>query len=807
MTNWEDYTINSWSGRTGSSTGHTEMPTVEERPGYVFDAWYENDDFSGDPVTTPVAEFPVGGKTYYAHWLAQPSQFEFVTDHGTINTDRYNYIETVEADATYRMVGETDEHVADTVPNRSMPTPERAGYQFDGWYQTVTITTETPVETEKTDADGNKYTETEIVVTTEEQEVLVDRLPEVFPVGKTTFTAHWTALDSALKFEANGGNTLYDITGKTDESVAEKNGNSLSMPQTLRDGYTFRGWFQTQDEANTAADMWNAGEIGAGEQAPGYVTQLVEKFPPVGKTYYAAWTANPSIFHFVTNEGSAVEDMVGVTDEKLTNRSMPKTERDGYTFAGWHEAEDLSDPVVSVMPASFPVQGKTYYAAWTADPAYIQFRAFGGVAAEGSSLDTMMGDTNQKLTDVPDAGYTRDLPEVTRPGYTFDGWYLQNGTDDDEWGEEQNALPERFPPNTTTYFAKWNPLTVRIDLNTTSGVLSAEDQATFPEADASTYRVSGQTGSETGIATFPTPTRDGYTFTGWFANENYTGTALTEFPMTYEWNEATEGGSDSQRYSTNTYYARWSPNNAYIEFKTDGGSAIARMTGKTDQSLLVDGARQNMPTTTKAGYTFDGWYKDKELTEAVDEIDGAQKLPAAYGVGTITYYAAWTADQATITLNLYKDSDDNWVTVHLGTDTNATVTGVTDATVNDYVTDDAKADENGALNWYTEQFAHRTGYAFAGWFANQNFTGTSIRTFPTTFAAGNIDYYAKWTALESRIAFDTDGGSPVSTMVGKTDQSLLDGEGQQQAMPTTTKVGYTFAGWYPNAEQDRIRPR
>jgi|GEM_PF-3289129 len=67
-----------------------------------------------------------------------------------------------------------------------------------------------------------------------------------------------------------------------------------------------------------------------------------------------------------------------------------------------------------------------------------------------------------------------------------------------------------------------------------------------------------------------------------------------------------------------------------IEFDTNGGSAVAPLTG------LMIGDTINLPANpTKADSTFAGWYLDKGLT---------QKLPenATYQKGMSTLYAAWT---------------------------------------------------------------------------------------------------------------------------------------------------------------------
>lgn len=90
----------------------------------------------------------------------------------------------------------------------------------------------------------------------------------------------------------------------------------------------------------------------------------------------------------------------------------------------------------------------------------------------------------------------------------------------------------------------------------------------------------------------------------------------------------------------------------------------------------------------------------------------------------------------------------------------------------------------------------RAGYEFAGW------TGTGLSS-PTPNAVivqgstGNRSYTATWKAKEARVSFDSHGGSAVSDLVGTTDDPL------SGTLPVPTRAGYTFAGWYADAELTR----
>ena len=64
----------------------------------------------------------------------------------------------------------------------------------------------------------------------------------------------------------------------------------------------------------------------------------------------------------------------------------------------------------------------------------------------GTLVDDMTGITDEVIEDT-------SMPETTRTGYTFDGWYANA----DLTGEAVTALPDKYPAGTTTYYAKWTP--------------------------------------------------------------------------------------------------------------------------------------------------------------------------------------------------------------------------------------------------------------------------------------------------------------------------------------------------------------
>ena len=84
---------------------------------------------------------------------------------------------------------------------------------------------------------------------------------------------------------------------------------------------------------------------------------------------------------------------------------------------------------------------------------------------------------------------------------------------------------------------------------------------------------------------------------------------------------------------------------AKIVFVENGGTDVAPIEGYAGDVI----ENTTMPTTTKTGYTFDGWYMDESYTTKVNE------LPGAMVAGTTYYYAKWNINSYTITYKIEGD--------------------------------------------------------------------------------------------------------------------------------------------------------
>lgn len=354
-----------------------------------------------------------------------------------------------------------------------------------------------------------------------------------------------------------------------------------------------------------------------------------------------------TIIHTVTFD-YGIEGMTGsqqVTDGgKATEPVAPV--RDGYRFDGWlldGQTYDFATPVTGDI---------TLTADWTINTYTVRFDTAGG-----SSVPEQAIDHGQKITE-PAA--------PTREGYTFTGWLL-------------DGRPFDFS----------TPITGNLTL--TAGWQENEPPApvthtvTFDSAGGST--IPAQTVTDGAAAIDPvTPTRDGYTFTGWLLDGkpfDFATPITGDITLTAGWEESGEPAPtihtvtfddgtgntvtvnvqegetvqepsapsrdgyeftgwllDGTPYDFTTpvtgditLTAGWEkteePVTTFtVSFRTNGGTAV-------EQQTITEGGTVEKPMDpTRDGYTFTGWLLDGQPYDFTTPITGNIVLDAAWEQNT-----------------------------------------------------------------------------------------------------------------------------------------------------------------------------
>ena len=159
------------------------------------------------------------------------------------------------------------------------------------------------------------------------------------------------------------------------------------------------------------------------------------------------------------------------------------------------------------------------------------------------------------------------------------------------------------PADVTALTVQWTAPTYTVTLNAGNGTINSGNVTSY------TYGVG---------ATLPTDvTRTGYTFKGWYDNENLTGSPVTAIG-------STETGNKE-------YWAKWEINQYTIIYDLAGGT----VEGNPDTYTIKAGAF-TLKNPTKSGYTFTGW--------SGTVLDGENNMTVTIPTGSTgnrTYTAHW----------------------------------------------------------------------------------------------------------------------------------------------------------------------
>lgn len=361
---------------------------------------------------------------------------------------------------------------------------------------------------------------------------------------------------------------------------------------------------------------------------------------------------------------------------------------------------------------------------------------------------------------IEEGGYATEPTAPLREGFTFLGWYHDN----DKWDFSHYVVNEN-----TTLKAKWQEnYTVTFDSNGGSAV---ESQT----------RLSGS------LVSRPTsPTREGYTFMGWYYGED-------------EWNF-----EETPLESNITLVAVWTINR-HVTFDSNGSELII------DSLTLLDGSLiPTPPSPTLSGHSFLGWYFGDELWDfSSRKVTEDITLVAKWAVGRLVTFnsnggesvpSVIVVDGSKLTAPPEPSYPDysflGWYHGDVLWDFD-----------NNVVSSDIILTARWKGNFYTVTFntngapaipsqkvsigacateppiPEKEGHIFLGWYLDETPWNFSVNKVPA-----NIVLTAKWIASIS-VTFDSDGGSPVDA------QGLMSGA-SASLPPNPIKDGFIFDGWY-----------
>ena len=168
-------------------------------------------------------------------------------------------------------------------------------------------------------------------------------------------------------------------------------------------------------------------------------------------------------------------------------------------------------------------------------------------------------------------GQSIDLPDVTREGYTCEGWVDSDGT---PWADIT-----KMPAGDVTFKATWKPVEYTIHYDLGGGTFDANWSA--PES----YSI------EKEAYIYQKPTRAGYTFKGWIGDNGDTPQDVI----------AVKG---SETTGDKYYKAVWTADVYSISYNLNGGEWGVH---KGPDKFTVETEDFTLPIPERAGYQFIGW--------------------------------------------------------------------------------------------------------------------------------------------------------------------------------------------------------
>ncbi|MBR1563999.1 MAG: InlB B-repeat-containing protein [Paludibacteraceae bacterium] len=363
------------------------LPTDVTRTGYMFGGWYDNDTFTGSPVTT-ISTTATGNKTYYAKWT------EITITDVTV----------------YPSSGGTGNQTM-TVKFKTNA-PRNSGYYYRiaefGGVNSGTI-------------GGGFYINGVVIGTdnTGDASTLITVSPftpyfgtsGVYTAAIEIYTDGPVTVQKTYNFTYGAGNyytVSFNMNGHgsavSSQSVLSGATATRPSPDPTATGYTFGGWYQ---EA-ACTNVWN------------FSTAIT-----AARTLFAKWTPKTTTITLDRQSGTGGSSSVTATyDAAMPSATMPT--RTNYTFAGYWSGENGTGTKYynadgsSAHTWNYEDATKTLYAYWTENTYTVNVALSDASQSDGTTAPN--GDV--QVGAVTPVQITAPMP---RTGYLSTGQWTATG--------------------------------------------------------------------------------------------------------------------------------------------------------------------------------------------------------------------------------------------------------------------------------------------------------------------------------------------------------------------------------------------
>ena len=563
-------------------------------------------------------------------------------------------------------------------------------------------------------------------------------------------------------------------------------------------------------------------------------------------------------FTFGTSNAT-IEANYGVNSNNTTLALISKA---GHTCK-WNTKSDGSGTSYSSGYANYSANSNiTLYAICSANSYKVLLDNQGATTAGTSNVSVTYGKNISNIT-VPAKEYKVTLvydstkTEEKTVNLTFGGYYSEkNGKGIQYINASGSGVKAYDKASNTTLYAKWNSASI-----------------TLPTPSKTGYTFDGwytQSSGGTKVSNTYTPAGNVTLYAHW-TNVNYT---LTINPNGGIWNNTTSNSTKTGTTNSKLSIANPTPKGYTVSFNSNGGNNVNSITSQrtfTNWSLSGSGsisgttytfgsgnatltANYNngsitLPSATKAGHKFKGWYSNGCGTTFIGNA-GESYTPTSNVTlkACYSYYAyildvypnggTWngTTEKTRIeplanpkpsiygntdytgkigsTIEIPNPIPPSGYTVSFNTNGGSSISSITSTKSFNGWNNSSPGTFSGTTYTYGEGSGYitanyknnsvnlpkptKSGYTFNGWYTASS-GGTKVNN--TYTPTGNITLYAHWSANSYTLSFDANGCgtlgvSYVTATVGKTYGDADDGDGLPSIALTT---GKKFDGWYTSS--------
>lgn len=563
-------------------------------------------------------------------------------------------------------------------------------------------------------------------------------------------------------------------------------------------------------------------------------------------------------FTFGTSNAT-IEANYGVNSNNTTLALISKA---GHTCK-WNTKSDGSGTSYSSGYANYSANSNiTLYAICSANSYKVLLDNQGATTAGTSSVSVTYGKNISNIT-VPAKEYKVTLvydstkTEEKTVKLTFGGYYSEkNGKGIQYINASGSGVKAYDIASNTTLYAKWNSASI-----------------TLPTPSKTGYTFDGwytQSSGGTKVSNTYTPAGNVTLYAHW-TNVNYT---LTINPNGGIWNNTTSNSTKTGTTNSKLSIANPTPKGYTVSFNSNGGNNVNSITSQrtfTNWSLSGSGsisgttytfgsgnatltANYNngsitLPSATKAGHKFKGWYSNGCGTTFIGNA-GESYTPTSNVTlkACYSYYAyildvypnggTWngTTEKTRIeplanpkpsiygntnytgkigsTIDIPNPIPPSGYTVSFNTNGGSSISSITSTKSFNGWNNSSPGTFSGTTYTYGEGSGYitanyknnsvnlpkptKSGYTFGGWYTASS-GGTKVSN--TYTPTGNVTLYAHWSANSYTLSFDANGCgtlgvSYVTATVGKTYGDADDGDGLPSIALTT---GKKFDGWYTSS--------